>query len=362
LLTALATSAAALLTAAVPASANPNSINPIPVLNGSAGLPQLPPGPTQAVFQATGMASPNGTQSYNVLGTDLGIMWDDGHGQMLSAFGDTAGLGLPNLLVGSLWAWRSNILLRSHTTVSPANGIFYDSEVRDGLGQAKDLIPSPKIPFVEISRIPSAGISVNGTQFMSLMSVNHWETDGHWATNYSSLAASGDDGQTWGELPGTRRGNGGRDRDFQMNAFLKDGGYIYEYGTASGRDNPGFIARVPQGRIADLGAYEYWDGRAWRRGVNAARPIVGGVAELSVMWNQYLGRFVMLTTDPWNSVVMRTAPAPQGPWSPPRVLIQAAALPTQYAPMIYPYQTGRYLYFLTTIHSQYNVVLMRTTL
>lgn len=362
LLAAVATSVAALATAAIPASANPNAINPIPVLNGTDGLPQLPPGPTRAVFQATGMASPNSTQNYNVLGTDLGIMWDDGHGQMLSAFGDTAGLGLPNLLVGSLWAWRSNILLRSHTTGDPGNGIYYDSEVRDGLGQARDLIPSPKIPFVEISRIPSAGTSVNGIQFMSTMSVNHWEADGHWVTNYSSLAASGDDGQTWGELPGTRRSNVAGNHNFQMNAFVKDGGLVYEYGTASGRDNPGFIARVPEAQIGNLGAYEYWDGRDWKKNVNAARPIVGHVAELSVMWNQYLGKYVMLTTDPWNSVVMRTAPQPQGPWSPPRVLISSAALPTQYAPEIYPYQTGRNLYYLLTVHSQYNVVLMRTIL
>jgi len=362
LLSALATSAVALLSATCPAAANPNSVNPIPVLNGSNGLPMLPPGPTRAVFQATGMASPNGTQAYNVLGTDLGIMWDDGHGQMLTAFGDTAGLGLPNLLAGSLWAWRSNILLRSHTTGSPVNGIYYDSQVRDVFGQARDLIPSPKIPFLEISRIPSAATSINGVQYMSLMSVNHWEADGKWATNFSGLAVSGDDGQSWAELPATRRPNIGGDRNFQMNAFVKDGGFLYEYGTPSGRDDPGFVARVPQGAVADIGAYQYWNGHDWKPNVNVAAPIVGGVAELSVVWNQYLGKFVMLTTDPWNNIVLRTSPAPQGPWSPPRMLISSAALPTQYAPMIYPYQTGRDLYFLTTIHSQYNVVLMRTTL
>jgi hypothetical protein len=96
--------------------------------------------------------------------------------------------------------------------------------------------------------------------------------------------------------------------------------------------------------------------------VNAARPIVGGVGELSVMWNQYLGKYIMLTTDPYNSVVLRTAPTPQGPWTPPHVLIDTRALPTAYAPMIFPYQTGKDLYYLLTIHSQYNVVLMRTPL
>lgn len=45
-----------------------------------------------------------------------------------------------------------------------------------------------------------------------------------------------------------------------------------------------------------------------------------------------------------------------------RTLVEAAALPTAYAPMIYPYQTGGDLYFLLTVHNQYNVILMRTPL
>ena len=65
-LSAAAAATAAVLVFAAPASANPNEVNPIPVLNGAMGLPQLH-GRTQAVFQATGMASPNNTQNYNVL-------------------------------------------------------------------------------------------------------------------------------------------------------------------------------------------------------------------------------------------------------------------------------------------------------
>lgn len=347
--------------ATAPATANPNAINPIPVLNGTNGLPQLN-GATRAVFQVTGMASPNNTHNYNMLGTDLGIMWDNGNGEMLTAFGDTAGVGFPNLLSGSMWAWRSNVLVRSHTR-DPRHGIFFDSVVRDVFGQARDLIPSPKIPFLEISRIPTAGISVNGVQYMSLMSVKSWDTPGDWTTNYSGLAASADNGETWADLTFTRRPNEGGNRNFQMNAFAKDGGYVYVYGTPSGRDNAAYVSRVREADIQNLGAYEYWDGGAWKHGdVNAAQPIMHGVGELSVMWNDHLGQYISLTTDPFNSVVMRTAPAPQGPWSPPRVLIDTRELPTAYAPSIFPYQTGGDLYFLTTVHNQYNVVLMRTDL
>ncbi|MFI7001378.1 DUF4185 domain-containing protein [Nocardia sp. NPDC050175] len=361
LLSALTGASALFITASTPAIADPNTINPIPVLNGSNGLPNLV-GRTKAVFQMTGMASPNNTQAYNVLGTDLGIMWDNGNGELLTAFGDTAGVGFPNLLAGSMWSWRSNILTRSHTQ-NPAGGIYFDSVVRDVFGQARDLVPSPKIPFLEISRIPTAGISVGGVQFMSLMSVRSWDEVGQWSTNYSGLAASGDNGETWGELPATRRPDDGGNSNFQMNAFLKDGGFIYEYGTPSGRNQEAFVARVPEAQIADLGAYEYWDGGAWKRGdVNAAAPIMWGVGELSVMYNAYLGQYISLTTDPFNSVVLRRASAPTGPWSDPEVLIDTRELPSAYAPSIFPYQTGRDLYYLTTVHSQYNVLLMRTPL
>ncbi|MFC6011355.1 DUF4185 domain-containing protein [Nocardia lasii] len=361
LLSALAGTTALLVSAASPVLANPNAINPIPVLNGTHGLPVLH-GRTEAVFQVTGMASPNNTQNYNVLGTDLGIMWDNGHGEMLTAFGDTAGIGFPNLLAGSTWAWRSNILVRTRDR-DPADGIMFDNVVRDVVGQARDLIPSPKIPFIEISRIPTAGISVNGVQYMSLMSVKTWDAPGDWTTSFSGLAASADNGETWADLGHTRRPNEAGHSNFQMNAFLRDGGFIYEYGTPSGRNNEAFVARVPESQIENLAAYEYWDGGAWKLDdVNAAAPIMGGVGELSVMYNEYLGQFISLTTDPFNSVVLRRASSPVGPWSAPEVLIDARQLPTAYAPSIYPYQTGRDLYFMTTIHTQYNVVLMRTTL
>lgn len=345
---------ACLVALAGPAAADPNNVNPIPGLNGWRGLPQLP-GPTQAVYQMTGMDSPNRTQNVNVLGTDLGVMWDDGRGGMITAFGDSAGLGVPNLLAGSMWAWTSNVLFRS-TTRDPSQGIPFTGVVPNPL-------PSPKIPGIEISLIPTAGISVGGVQYMSLMSVREWGDHGRWNTNFSTLAASGDGGQTWAQLTNTRRGNTDGHERFQQNAFLKTGGYVYRYGTPAGRNHLGFLSRAKESDIANLDAYEYWDGNGWKpNDAKASAPIVDGVAELSVMWNDHLGQYVMLTTDPFNSVVMRTASAPEGPWSPPRVLIEAAALPTSYAPMIFPYQTGRDLYFLLTVHSQYNVILMRTPL
>ncbi|WP_433712475.1 DUF4185 domain-containing protein [Nocardia sp. CA-084685] len=343
-----------------PAAADSNfvlpipGINPIPGLNGQPrGLPRLP-GSTQAVYQMTGMDSPNRTQNVNVLGTDLGVMWDDGNGRMITAFGDSAGLGLPNLLVGSAFAWSSQVLFHS-STKDPSHGISFESAVTNPL-------PSPKIPGIEISLIPTAGISVGGVQYMSLMSVREWGEHGKWTTNFSTLAASGDGGRTWAPLTTTRRANVDGHQNFQQNAFLKDDGYIYRYGTPAGRLNPGFVSRAKESDIADLDRYEYWDGAEWKPEAKDATPIVGDVSELSVMRNEHLGKFIMLTTDSTNSVVLRTASAPEGPWSESEVLVDGTALPSAYAPMIFPYQTGSDLYFLLSVWNQYNVVLMRTPL
>lgn len=350
------------LAVAAPANADPNTVNPIPGLNGTSGLPQLM-GPATAVSQATGLLSANRTQDQNVLGTDLGIMWDNGNGQILTAFGDSAGLGIPNLLVGSIWSWRSNTLFRSSDR-NLADGMNFDSTPRDLLGQSKELIPSPKIPFVEISRIPTAGVSVDGVQYMSLMSVKNWGEPGKWDTNFSELAVSTDNGENWVEAPETKRPNTDGNRNFQMSAFLKDGGYVYQYGTPPGRGQLAYVARVPERQIRDLAAYEYWDGGAWRKGdANAAAPIVfGGVGELSVQYNQFLGQYLMLTTDNANSVVMRRSPSPTGPWGPPEVLVDTRQLPTAYGAYMHPWSTGPDLYFLTTVHSNYNVLLLRTPL
>ncbi|MFD4295214.1 DUF4185 domain-containing protein [Rhodococcus sp. NPDC058532] len=353
---------AAALAVAAPAAANPNTVNPIPGLNGTTALPDLR-GRTSAVAQATGLLSANRTQDTNVLGTDLGIMWDNGNGEILTAFGDSAGLGIPNLLNGSLWSWRSNALYRSADR-NLADGMTFDSTPRDLLGQAKELVPSPKIPYVEISRIPTAGVAVDGVQYMSLMSVNHWGEPGKWETNFSRLAVSTDNGENWVDAPETSRPNVDGNRNFQMSAFMKDGGYVYQYGTPPGRGGLVYVARVPEKQIRDLGAYEYWNGGEWKRGdVGAAAPIVfGGVGELSVQYNQFLGQYLMLTTDNANSVVMRRSPSPTGPWGPPEVLLEARELPTAYGAYMHPWSSGPDLYFLTTVHSNYNVLLLRTTL
>src|SRR5690625_1142223 len=84
------------------------------------------------VEEMTGAGAVTDTAAqWQVEGTDLGIMWDDGHGGVLTAFGDTfgdwAGDG------GGGQDWRSNVLLRS-TDADLTDGMSFDWALEDAPG------------------------------------------------------------------------------------------------------------------------------------------------------------------------------------------------------------------------------------
>src|ERR1700753_1810863 len=70
------------------------------------------------VAAVTGEGSANRTGSgFGVYGTDLGILWDNGNGEILAAFGDTYGAGWVPPGAGPDHAdWRCNVLAGSTTT------------------------------------------------------------------------------------------------------------------------------------------------------------------------------------------------------------------------------------------------------
>ncbi|KAA0025063.1 DUF4185 domain-containing protein [Antrihabitans cavernicola] len=347
------------------AGSGAGAVNPIPWLNGRDGhLPNLQ-GRTQAISHLTGPLSPNDTvRRFGVLGTDLGIMWDNGKGQVLTAFGDTFGLTI-NPFCGFVGDWRSNVLLRSGDR-NLSDGMGFDSAALDRPNHAKEIIPSQKIAGVEITVIPTSGIAVGDTQYINFMSVRSWGAPGHWVTNFAGVAYSTDNGENWTVDPTTLRPNlpGGFD-NFQMASYLQHGdGWLYQFGTPPGRSGDARLARVRPEAVRNTAAYEYWNGTGWTptNPGAAASVIPGPVSELSVQWNDHLGAFVSMYTDGSNSIVMRKAPNPWGPWGAPDVLVSSRDVPELYGAYIHPWSSGSDLYFLATTWSDYNVMLMRTTL
>ena len=225
--------------------------------------------------------SPNDTfNRFAISGADLGIMWDNGepnNDQTLLAFGDTFGdCGIPGQ------QWRSNTLLRS-TDRTLTDGLYVPDPIPDTTAGANyggsPVIQNPNIPGkynfskqiiaslgiapTEVTIIPTAGISVGTTQYVNFMSVRQWGNPGQWTTNFSALAVSDNNGQTWSAKRSTVRKPSWGNQNFQQGAFARPGdGYLYSFGTPSGRGGPAYVARVREGAEQDLAKYQYW-GKQW---------------------------------------------------------------------------------------------------
>lgn len=359
---------------------------PAPPAPAPGPAPAPPPGPppgTTLVGWVTGPHSPNDTiKRFAITGTDLGIMWDNGdpvNSQVLMAFGDT--LGYCSVKGRQ---WRYNTMFRTNDrslaqTIAIPNGVVnnkYSGSPLWAPALSKQIVNSVKFARSETGIIPTSGISVGTTQYMSFMSIRSWDSPGQWTTNFSAIAVSPDNGEHWGVYPQSVRPAspdatprvpyvpGGE--KFQVGAFLKSGdGYLYSYGTPSGRSGSAFVSRVPQNLVPELSRYEYWDGGTWvPQNPGAAQPVIPGpVGEMSVQYNTHLKQFLALYCNGNNDVVARTAPAPQGPWSPERLLVASSDFPGGiYAPYLHPWSTGKEIYYTLSLWSDYNVMLMKTVL
>jgi Domain of unknown function (DUF4185) len=341
-----------------------------------AAVSTAPPG-TSLVGWVTGPDSPNQTiQRFAITGTDLGIMWDNGdpaNRQVLMAFGDTSGYcGIPNK------QWRYNVLFRSQDgalskTIAVPDGVVsnkYSGSPVWRQGISKQIINTIGQAPEETGIIPTAGVSVGNHQYLNFMSIRDWNSPGSWSTNFSAIAVSQDNGENWGVYPGTIRTPTAGNENFQMGAFLKPGPgdpYLYSFGTPNGRGGSAYIARVAPNLVPDLTKYEYWnsDNGTWvPANPAAATPVIPGpVGEMSAQYNTYLKQYLVLYGNGSNDVVMRTAPAPQGPWGPEQLLVPSMQIPGGiYAPYLHPWSTGKELYYNLSLWSAYNVMLMHTVL
>lgn len=337
---------------------------------GEMGTIPVLSGPTQVLQLLTGPTSPmDSPAKYGIGGTDLGFMWDNGDGQVLMAFGDTMGdCNLPGN------QWRGNVMFRT-SDQDLADGLDVDSVLTDADGLAKEMVPRTGQPG-EVTIIPTAGIAVDGTQYLRFMSVRHWGMPGFWDTNYSGLAYSTDNGETWTVDGKSSRpitdfpaGDDAPPKDdkwsnAQMSSFV-DGrdGYVYEYFTPSGRQGAARLARVPESQMLEPEAYTYWDGSGWSSSISEAETVLPAqVSELSVQWHEGLGKFVSMYSSGLKSVLVRTADSPQGPWSRATTLIDTSVLPGVYAGYIHPWSSGNDLYYVVTSWTSYNVFLVHTDL
>jgi hypothetical protein len=310
------------------------------------------------IGQLTGQPSMNNTSAVNVYGTDLGSMFLHSDNRIYFLFGDTFGYpGTP----GSS-DWRSNTMAYT-TDFAPSDGITLDGWITDPSGHAKALLEGnhdPNDGSGEVTKIPTAGWSFQDRQFMWFMSVNRWGAPGQWEVNYSEIAYSDDHGNSW--LPSGVRRSG--DSNFIQVAVAEHSGYLFFWGIPAGRFGGVKLARVVPADALDEAAYQYYTGTGWsaneEEGIFVVDPPVG---ELSVLWNPYLQRWIMMYLNE-NAARIEVCEAyqPEGPWSDPWEVASANDYPALYGAFMhekYMENDGQVVYFLMSQYFAYNVYLMR---
>lgn len=325
----------------------------------------------EQVTQLTGKDSANKTDQYGVHGTDLGSIM---HGDEATyfVFGDTFGEREEGMTGGGGSFWRSNTMAVT-TDKDPSDGITFDGMITDEIGLAKELLPSPKVDFDEMTKIPTHGVSANGNLYLYYMSVNHWGEPGRWDANYSSVARSSDRGNTWEMLDHLKWP--GDSHFIQVSPYKVpsgDGNDIYFWAVPSGRYGGVKLMKVKEADIEKLEAYEYYTGSddsgkpLWSNRLEDAALVVDDtVGELSVIWNPYLERWIMAYLKEGGGVVMREGLTPWGPWGEPVQLVSAADYPGLYAPFMSPQymeNDGRTIYFALSLWDPYNVFWFKANL
>ena len=354
-----------LSTGAAGAATNVNqeaSMEPSPVVAGSppgqyllAGLSAIEP-----VCQLTGPGAFNDTTGVMIAGTDIGSMFDAG-GRTWFAFGDTFGERPEGMTGGGGSIWRSNALAWT-TDSDPSDCVAFDGWIADRVGWATEVLESEKRDGDEITVIPTHGFEANGDMYLHYMSVKEWGPPGVWTTNHAGLARSSDGGQTWHKLEQvTWPGEG----SFQEVSVATIDGELMFWGVPAGRLGGVSLMKVAEPDVEDIAAYRYLSGLAddgtpvWSSDAADAITIIDRpTGELSVVWNAYLGRWLMTTMADNADAVMYEGIAPWGPWGEPHYLFRQSELPGLYAPVLHPRYVadeGRTVYFGLSQWLPYNV-------
>jgi len=319
---------------------------------------------TYQVSQENGPGSINNTaKRWDVYGADLGSMFTYRQ-RLYVVFGDTFGApAAANFFSVAHSTWRSNTMAYVTSRSEPVHGLHFAGMITGPNGEAKQLLSSLKIPGIEDTVIPTYGTAVGSTMYLYYMSVKQYGAPGQWTCNYSGVAYSKDDGQIWVKYPHIKWAG---DSNFGQVALVQKGSYVYVFGIPCGRYGSLELARAPKAGVLDKESYQYWDGRGWARAQpTRAVPIVyAPVGELSVQWNSYYRKWLMMYLDvTTGQIVLRTAGTLTGPWSSAQVVVTAAKYPELYAPYITPeWDNSPNIWFDMSMYVPYHVVLMHTEL
>ena len=329
--------------------------------------------PHTRISQLTGNDAVTDSTSYDVKGTDLGIVVKYGT-EFRYIFGDTFGGDWGN--GNSDTHWRSNVMANS-TDTNAEDGIYINGWIDNGVTEfARELIGSQKVDNLEMTCIPTTAVTDGTNFYIYYMSVKHWGTAGKWECNNASIASSSN-GANFTKVPSVKWEGGSNQVMFGVVQNTTGGGLavndLYFLTTPAGRSGSAYCVKVVKSQILNQAAYQCFTNNAsdgtpvWGSDPSLARAVIPGpVGELSAMWNPYLQKFIVMYTEShWNMIVIRIADHPWGPWSNPVGIVDSQEYPGRYGSFLHPdlvENNGRSVYFIMSIWSSYNTFVMKVDL
>ncbi len=115
------------------------------------------------------------------------------------------------------------------------------------------------------------------------------------------------------------------DRPAYGGSAMRVGSLVYVYGSTSSNgiaSDDCFVARADASALASTAAYTYWTGSSWSATPDDAMPIAQAGSVVSVRPDPAGAGYVMTYVSPLlgSTLFVRTATAPEGPWSSPTAL------------------------------------------
>ncbi|RYG47308.1 DUF4185 domain-containing protein, partial [bacterium] len=296
-------------------------------------LPPLPaihvvPGSVQKISQITGeidrergVPTDNRTESrYGLRGTDLGASFEH-KGRLVFLFGDTwpTGHNTPDRPVdGDSVAFS--------TDRNPDDGLTLDFVTAPDGGYLAVNVPGLSLGGFEV---PNGGFSDGASMYAYFTTDAKFPPGG--ATMNRCVLLKSPDGKDWKQIH-----TFSTDKFINISPIVVDAEktpglpfasgkvvLLWASGTQYRRSDP-HLACVPLNKAEDRSAVRYWTGEGnWSANESDAKPLFRHpeIGELSVVWSDTFRRWIML----YNSVrprgiLMRTSPAPWGPWTESEVL------------------------------------------
>lgn len=239
-------------------------------------------------------------------GTDLGIPFKLPDGKMMLLYGDTFSSDNMSGL------WNSNFMaITSDKKLS--DGLTFDEVVTNDIGAVKPFAQGAhqdgdeNNKNVEVTKIPTGGISIGNDVYIFYMSIRYWGTSGSWNVTYNQAVKAKDSTyKEWKEVEGLRWNDDELYYAGQIYPFAnpQDEQNIYFTSIPGGRSDGAIMFRVAKDKFEQKDQYEYLTAaNVWTKGdagikalnENPYYVLSPSVSEPSLMYSTYLNKWIYST-------------------------------------------------------------------